>query len=138
MSWEQRNGCGAYYTSSHREDGRIVREYYGTGELGQLAADVDAIGRQARLVEREDRAAERDRIAAIEDPIVAFGRGVDLAVSCEWRATSGRPRSKTAGRSLPREGKWPAFLTAREWRTVHTVTQSGGSSPDWSRSIRHV
>jgi hypothetical protein len=83
MSWEQRNGCGAYYTSSHREDGRIVREYYGTGELGQLAADVDAIGRQARLVEREDRAAERDRIAAIEDPIVAFGRVVDLAVSCE-------------------------------------------------------
>jgi len=83
MSWEQRNGCGAYYTSSHREDGRIVREYYGTGELGQLAADVDAIGRQARLFERDARAAERDRIAAIEDPVVAFGRAVDLAISAD-------------------------------------------------------
>jgi hypothetical protein len=62
----------------------------------------------------------------------------DDPISCEWRATSGRPRSRTAGRSLPRGGTWPAFLTAREWRTLHTVTQSGGSSPDWSRSIRHV
>jgi hypothetical protein len=83
MSWEQRNGCGAYYTSSHREHGRIVREYYGTGELGQLAADVDAIGRQARLVERDARDAERDRIAAIEDPLVEVDRAVDLAVSGE-------------------------------------------------------
>jgi hypothetical protein len=83
MSWEQRNGHGHYYTSSHRERGRVVREYYGTGELGRLAADVDDIARQTRLVEREERDAERDRIAALEDPIVAFGRAVDLAVSCE-------------------------------------------------------
>ena len=83
MSWEQRNGCGAYYTRSHREHGRIVREYYGTGELGQLAADVDALGVQTRLFEREDRAKERDRIAATEDPLVEFDRAVDLAISAE-------------------------------------------------------
>jgi len=83
MSWEQRNGCGKYYTSSHREHGRIVREYYGTGDLGQLAADVDALGVQTRLFEREDRAKERDRIAATEDPLVEFDRAVDLAISAE-------------------------------------------------------
>ena len=83
MSWEQRNGRGLYYTSSHRENGRTVREYYGKGELGQLAADIDALAVQTRLVEREDRADERDRIAAIEDPLVEFDRAVDLAISAE-------------------------------------------------------
>ena len=83
MSWEQRNGYGPYYTYSHRENGRIVREYYGKGELGQLAADVDALGVRTRLVEREDRAEERARIAAIEDPLVEFDRAVDLAISAE-------------------------------------------------------
>ena len=83
MSWEKRNGCGPYYTSSHRENGRIVREYFGKGAPGQIAADVDALGLQTRLFEREDRAAERARIAAIEDPLVGFDRAVDLAVSGE-------------------------------------------------------
>jgi hypothetical protein len=83
MSWEQRNGNGHYYTSAHREKGRIVREYYGTGELGQLAADVDSLAVQTRLLEREDRARERDRIAAIEDPVADFSRAVDLAITCE-------------------------------------------------------
>jgi hypothetical protein len=83
MSWEQRNGCGPYYTHSHRENGRIVRDYYGNGEVAQLAADVDALAVLARLAEREDRADERARIAAIEDPLDEFDRAVDLAVSGE-------------------------------------------------------
>jgi hypothetical protein len=83
MTWEQRNGRGKYWTTTHRENGRIVREYFGTGELGRLASEVDDMARQTRLLEREERAAERDRIATIEDPVVAFGRVVDLAVTCE-------------------------------------------------------
>jgi hypothetical protein len=83
MSWEQRKGHGHYYTSAHREHGRTVREYYGTGELGQLAADVDSLAVQTRLLEREARAEERDRIAAIEDPVADFSRAVDLAITCE-------------------------------------------------------
>ena len=83
MSWEQRKGHGRYYTSSHRGNGRIVREYYGTGELGQLAADVDSLAVQTRLLEREARAEERDRIAAIEDPVADFSRAVDLAITCD-------------------------------------------------------
>jgi hypothetical protein len=61
----------------------MVREYVGTGELGQLAADVDAIAAVTRLLEREARAKEHDRIAAIEEPVVRFGEAVDLAVTCE-------------------------------------------------------
>jgi hypothetical protein len=83
MSWEQRNGRGRYYTRSHREGGRIVREYVGSGEFGELAADVDDLAWQARLLEREALAQERDRIAVIEGPVVRFSRAVDLAVTCE-------------------------------------------------------
>jgi hypothetical protein len=83
MSWEQRNGRGRYYTHSDRENGRIVRKYYGKGELGQLAADLDTIERQTRLLQREVRAAEVDWIAAIEGPVVDSSRAVDLAVTCE-------------------------------------------------------
>jgi hypothetical protein len=83
MSWEQRNGRGLYYTHSRRENGRMVRDYYGKGELAQITADLDAIGRQARLLERDARAEERAWIAAVEDPLVEFGRAVDLAVSSE-------------------------------------------------------
>jgi hypothetical protein len=83
MSWEQRNGHGEYYTRAHHENGRVVREYVGGGEIGRLAARVDELVRQTRAIEHEEREAERERIAAIEDPIVVFGRAVDLAVSCE-------------------------------------------------------
>ena len=83
MPWEQRNGKGHYYTSAHRENGRIVREYFGTGELGQLAADVDSLAVQTRLLEREAHAEERDRIAAIEGSVADSSRAVDLAVTCE-------------------------------------------------------
>ena len=82
MSWELRNNRWVY-TYSYRKNGRIVREYYGGGELGRLAAEVAGLARQTRQIEREERAAKRDRIAAIEDPIVAFGRAVDLAVTCD-------------------------------------------------------
>jgi hypothetical protein len=85
MSWELRNSRWVY-THSHRKSGRIVREYYGGGELGRLAAEVDNLARQTRRIEREERAAEHDRIAAIEDPVVAFGQAVDVAITCELLA----------------------------------------------------
>jgi hypothetical protein len=83
VSWEQRKGRGRYYTTSHRERGRVIREYFGGGELGQLAADLDYLARQTRLLDREVRAKELARIAAIEGPVARLSRAVDLAVTCE-------------------------------------------------------
>ena len=59
MSWEQRGGGGRYYTRSRREDGRILREYVGSGPLAELMALADENDRRRR--EEEARAWREER-----------------------------------------------------------------------------
>ncbi len=58
MSWEVR-GNHRRYTRSTRRDGRIVREYVGTGPVAQLAAEADRLERAAHRKAAEARRAER-------------------------------------------------------------------------------
>lgn len=50
--WERRQCGGLYYTRSHKEGGRVVREYVGTGPLAELAAKTDDL----RRLRREEKA----------------------------------------------------------------------------------
>ena len=45
MVWETRKRGTSYYTRSRWLNGRVVREYIGTGALGEIAASEDELGR---------------------------------------------------------------------------------------------
>jgi len=76
MAWETRNGRGRYYTRSKRVDGRVVREYLGTGLPAELAAETDALGRAQRLAECEAWNRRRAEIEATSAVVGRFAEGV--------------------------------------------------------------
>ena len=76
MAWETRNGSGRYYTRSHRVNGRIAREYVGTGLIGELAASEDAVRRAKRERQCQAWNAERNRLEALESTVDRFSAGV--------------------------------------------------------------
>ena len=61
MGWDK----GRYYTRSRKVNGRVVREYVGTGEAAERVAQQDAIAWQ----EREARRAVRGELAALDAPL---------------------------------------------------------------------
>lgn len=76
VAWEERARGGRYYTRSRREDGRVVREYVGTGEVAELFARADATVR----LERERRAAgEREELERLEDLAAPVAELCELA-----------------------------------------------------------
>ena len=45
MGWETRQRGGRYYIRSKKVKGRVVREYIGGGDLGELASAMEALDR---------------------------------------------------------------------------------------------
>jgi hypothetical protein len=72
MGWDK----GRYYTRSTKINGRVRREYIGTGPLAELVAELDAIGRESKEAEREAFRAEREELDALDAP---FAELDDLA-----------------------------------------------------------
>jgi hypothetical protein len=109
MAWERRARGGAYYTRSRKQDGRVVREYCGSGRLGEALAAIDASGRVKRQAERARDAAERNRLVETDVALDALceatrtitdlcliGAGYRQHDRGEWRKQRGTHQSAGA------------------------------------------
>jgi hypothetical protein len=74
MGWEK----GRYYTRSRKVNGRVVREYVGAGDVGLLAAELDAIERERRAHERESWRTEKEEIEAFDKSIAKVCQMADV------------------------------------------------------------
>ena len=74
MGWDK----GRYYTRSRKVNGRVVREYFGTGPLAEVAAQVDAINRADREAEREARRAQKAELDALGAGVKELDELADL------------------------------------------------------------
>ena len=61
MAWEK-HGERSYFYRSVRRDGKVVKVYHGTGPVGRLAAEVDALRRAERQAAADARKAQKDRL----------------------------------------------------------------------------
>jgi len=77
MAWETRRGRGRYYTRSRKVNGRIIREYVGTGFVAELTAQHDAEARAQRLAERERLQHEATRWASATAPLMQVSQLLD-------------------------------------------------------------
>src|SRR5438552_2247717 len=79
MGWDR----GRYYTRSRKVNGRVIREYVGSGTLGQLAARSDAAERDRRKQATERQRQDRDDLIALDTLLRHLAVTTDLVA---WAA----------------------------------------------------
>lgn len=97
MGWEKRERGTRYYTRSKRVNGRVTKEYIGTGPIAELFAFQDEAGRQRR--EEEARAWREER----EDLEHLDGTAGDL---CELAELLNRAALVAGGYRQHNRGEW--------------------------------
>ena len=92
--WERRKRGGLYYTRSRKVSGRVVRQYVGAGVLGELAARMDAEGRQRREEEAAAWREERERLEELAGLVDEFCREVETMVRATLLAAGFRRHNR--------------------------------------------
>ncbi len=103
MAWEDRNGRQYYYSKS-RQDGRVISQYLGAGEIGGLAATLERARQAERAAERAERRRQIEADQALDREITEVAKLVQtvtavalLAGGChrpkrQWRVKRGQSR----------------------------------------------
>ncbi len=87
MAWESRNGHGRYYTRSRKQNGRVVREYVGTGLLGDMAFQNDVHERAHRKEQRERFLSEKMADREMDIALTELDRFLGAAATGDPRKT---------------------------------------------------
>jgi hypothetical protein len=90
VGWER----GRYYTRSRKVNGRVVREYVGTGLAGELAADLDELKRERRAAERARDRQERARLEALDASLNELNDLADLLARAALLAAGFRQHNR--------------------------------------------
>jgi hypothetical protein len=105
MAWETRNGKGPYYTRSRRENGRVVREYVGTGPQAEQVAQEDEAARADKALRAAAWKAEKEIAEALDEAVQSLDQGCDNLLALvleqagyhhhrgEWRKYHDRPQA---------------------------------------------
>jgi hypothetical protein len=93
MGWDR----GRYYTRSRKVNGRVVREYVGTGAVAELAAQRDALEREKRQLEALGLRREKADLATLDDQIKVLIETTDLVARAALLA---------AGYHQHKRGEW--------------------------------
>ena len=80
MGWESRKRGGLYYTRSRKENGRVTREYVGSGALGQIAALEDEYERRRREEQSAYERELREELDAVDASVAEQSDVSDLLV----------------------------------------------------------
>jgi hypothetical protein len=92
MAWER-----GYYYRVRKVNGRVVREYIGTGRVAELIAQMDAIKREKRKLHALALQGEKAKLAALDADIDAVSKNADLVARAALLA---------AGLHQHKRGEW--------------------------------
>lgn len=76
MGWETRHRR-RYYYRARKVNGRVVRDYVGTGLFAELAADADAEAQQQRQAQRQAEREERQRLDALDTHLIELHHAIE-------------------------------------------------------------
>jgi hypothetical protein len=94
VGWEKRH---RYYTRSKKRNGRVVREYVGTGELAEISAEIDAMRQGERWLEAQNQRQEIEGLTALNCEIIDLVERTDLVARAALLA---------AGYHQHKRGEW--------------------------------